>query len=75
MREAVPGLRLLRNAGGGSFKNQFKRADKCGAQLALILGDSEIERGEVGVKPLRGGDQETVAETELAAYIANCLQQ
>jgi histidyl-tRNA synthetase len=35
LRDALPGLRVLLNGGGGSFKNQFKRADKSGAQLAL----------------------------------------
>ena len=75
LRDAVPGLRLLLNAGGGSFKNQFKRADKCGAELALVLGDSELEAGQVGLKPLRGGDQETVAETALAARLQALVAQ
>jgi histidyl-tRNA synthetase len=73
LRDALPGLRVLLNGGGGSFKNQFKRADKSGAQLALVLGDSELDAGEVGLKPLRGGDQETVAETELAGRLATLL--
>jgi histidyl-tRNA synthetase len=48
------------NLGGGSIKTQFRRADQSGAQLALILGDAEIERGVVAVKPLRaeGGQSE-----------------
>jgi histidyl-tRNA synthetase len=39
--------------GGGNFKAQFKRADKSGAQLALVLGDDEAARGVVAVKMLR----------------------
>ena len=73
LRDQLPGLRVLLNGGGGSFKNQFKRADKSGAQLALVLGDSELDAGQVGLKPLRGGDQETVAEAELVARLQGLL--
>ena len=37
LRSAMPELRLMMNCGGGNFKSQFKRADKSGARLALIL--------------------------------------
>ncbi len=53
LRDLAPGLRLLTHCGGGSFKSQFKRADKSGARYALVLGDGELERGAIGVKPLR----------------------
>ena len=39
LRSAIPGIRLLVNAGAGSFKSQFKKADKSGARFALILGE------------------------------------
>jgi histidyl-tRNA synthetase len=74
LRDALPGLRLLCNCGGGSFKNQFKKADRSGAPLALILGDGEIERGTIGVKPLRGeGEQAEVPLAEAAAYLAGLI--
>ena len=58
LRDALPGLRLVVNCGGGSFKAQFKRADKSGAALALIIGDDEVAKNVASVKPLRGeGDQ------------------
>lgn len=44
---------VIMHCGGGSFKNQFKRADKSGAKMALIIGESEAANGEVGVKLLR----------------------
>ena len=47
------GLHLQINLGGGNFKTQFKRADKSGAQFALVLGDDEVARGVVAVKALR----------------------
>jgi histidyl-tRNA synthetase len=48
------GVAVLMNAGGGSMKAQFKRADASGAAYALIFGPDELARGEVAVKPLRG---------------------
>jgi histidyl-tRNA synthetase len=59
LRDAVPGLRLQVNCGGGSFKSQFKRADRSGAGLALILGDDEVANRRLGIKPLRGDTNQT----------------
>src|SRR5690606_31423880 len=39
LRTELPYLRLVTHLGGGSFKSQMKKADKSGAQLALILGE------------------------------------
>jgi len=54
LRDALPGLRLEVNAGGGSMKSQLRRADRSGAALALLLGHEEVAAGEVTVKDLRG---------------------
>jgi histidyl-tRNA synthetase len=62
MRDALPGLRLITHCGGGSFKSQFKKADKSNARFALILGDEEIDKGEIGIKPLRSGDEPHVQQ-------------
>ncbi|MFQ5659992.1 MAG: His/Gly/Thr/Pro-type tRNA ligase C-terminal domain-containing protein, partial [Gammaproteobacteria bacterium] len=48
-----PDLRLMMHCGGGGFKRQFKKADRSGALLALILGDAELEKKTIGIKPLR----------------------
>jgi histidyl-tRNA synthetase len=53
LRDAWPNLAVQINLGGGSFKTQFKRADKSGAEFALVLGDDELARGVVAVKALR----------------------
>jgi histidyl-tRNA synthetase len=53
LRDEIPSLKLQINIDGGSFKNQFKKADKSGAQFAIILGDDEVERGEVAIKYLK----------------------
>ena len=74
LRDAVPHLRLQANLGGGSFKAQFKRADRSGAALALVVGEDELERGEVTVKPLReDSGQHQVALDELAGWLENWL--
>ncbi|HYM41788.1 MAG TPA: histidine--tRNA ligase [Steroidobacteraceae bacterium] len=53
LRSERPRLRVDLNLGGGNFKAQFRRADKSGAALALIIGDDELARGVLAVKPLR----------------------
>ena len=75
LRDAIPGLRLLVNSGGGSFKSQFKKADKSGARFALILGEDELAARVVGCKPLRDDvQQQNIAWDALAAHLAACLQ-
>lgn len=53
LRDAIPNLHLLLHCGGGSLKNQFKKADKSGASIALILGEQELNEKTVTVKMLR----------------------
>lgn len=52
IRSATP-LRVLQNAGGGSFKSQIKKADKSGAKVALIIGEQELASGELVLKALK----------------------
>ncbi|MDE1167198.1 MAG: histidine--tRNA ligase [Pseudomonas sp.] len=76
LRDQLPGLRLQVNAGAGSFKSQFKKADKSGALYALILGDDELAQQVVGFKPLRGqGEQQNIAWDALAEHLASCVVQ
>jgi histidyl-tRNA synthetase len=71
LRDGLPGRRVMTNCGGGSFKAQFKRADKSGAEVAVILGEGEVVAGVAGLKPLRGGGaQEGVALAALPARLA-----
>ncbi|MBS0358969.1 MAG: histidine--tRNA ligase [Proteobacteria bacterium] len=53
LRKALPDLQLIMHCGSGGFKSQFKKADKCGARFALILGEDEIAQHKVSVKFLR----------------------
>lgn len=75
LRDNLPGLRLLVNAGGGSFKSQFKKADKSGARYALILGEDELAQRVVGLKPLRDdSEQQNIGWDALAGHLAGLLQ-
>lgn len=54
------------NCGAGSIKSQMKKADKSGARLALILGESEIESETVTIKHLREDlEQTTVKQSDI----------
>jgi histidyl-tRNA synthetase len=52
------GLGVELDASGSAFGKQFKRADRSGAAWAAVLGEGELERGVVLLKPLRGQDAE-----------------
>ncbi|MEZ5150943.1 histidine--tRNA ligase [Rhodococcus zopfii] len=54
------GLRVDLAYGGRGLKGAMKAADKSGAVVALVLGDRELESGEIVVKDLRNGEQQTV---------------
>jgi len=70
LRSALPNLAIQVNLGGGSFKSQFKRADKSGARYALVYGESEVSSNSVTLKPLRGeGEQATFPDEELASWL------
>ena len=59
------------NHSGGSFKQQFKRADRSESDIALILGDEEIQNETIGIKVMKqGGEQETISMAKLLEGIA-----
>ncbi len=80
LRYGIPHLRLTVNCGGGSFKSQFKKADKSGAQYALLLGEDEMVRGEIGIKSLRATPinpqaQQTIAQKDLINALLNIIKE
>jgi histidyl-tRNA synthetase len=75
LRNELPHRRFEVNLGGGKFKAQFQRADRSGAPLALILGDDELSRGVVALKPLRQeSGQSDCPIDELAARLEAALR-
>ncbi len=70
LRDENPRLSILSNCGGGSFKSQMKKADKSGAAIALILGESEIAGNTVSVKFLRETkDQLSIAQNSITEFL------
>ena len=71
LRQALPGRVIQAHLGGGSFKSQFKRADRSGARFALVYGESEQATESVTLKPLRSeGEQVTLPDNKVAAFLA-----
>jgi len=58
------GLRVMVHAGAGGFKAQFKRADSSGAAAAVIVGEDEMQNGQVSVKWLRADLQKPHPDTQ-----------
>lgn len=76
LRTAIPSLKLQVNCGGGSYKAQFKRADKSGAEFAVILGEDEANRGEIAIKPLRNEQpQQTLNQQQAIDWLQQNLTQ
>jgi histidyl-tRNA synthetase len=63
----------MNHFGGGNFKKQFKRADKVGAVVALVLGENEVADNTVVVKDLVGGEQQTCNQADVAEKIATLI--
>ena len=74
-RDEVPSIRIQSHCGGGKFNKQMKRADKSGALVAIILGDSEIEQQQATVKYLRENkEQQTVPFSNVAALLEELIK-
>ncbi len=76
LRQAIDGIRVELNLGGGSFKSQLKRADKSGAEFAVVLGDDEVAEDRAGLKPLRTEEiQLHVATDQVAQELSSRLKR
>lgn len=64
IRKAVPSLRLRTNIGGGSFKSQFKKADKSGARYAIVIGEQERKDNQLTLEYLREDKERTTGNLE-----------
>ena len=61
LKDEFPSLVIKINLGLESANSQFKKADKSGAKMALILGDEELESKKISFKDLRTkSDQESL---------------
>ncbi len=75
LRDALPSVRFASALGSGSFKSQFKRADRSGARFCIVLGEGEFEQGQVALKDLRSpdGGQELVDLERLPAKLESLV--
>ena len=70
LRSELPHLSTMLHCSGGNFKKQFRRADKSGATLALVLGESEVQNNQVVVKHLLGtAEQQTIDVANLIEHL------
>jgi histidyl-tRNA synthetase len=76
VRDELPTISIKAHVGGGSFKSQMKKADKSGAQYALLMGEDEVAANKVTIKPLRSnGDQVQLNISELAPWLQSNLSR
>jgi len=63
-------IKVRLNIGGGSFKSQFKKADKSLAKVAFVIGDDEVSKNEIAVKFLRDNvEQKNLAIDKLDRFL------
>ena len=79
LRDLVPDIRIFNICGGGSFKSQMKRADKSQAEIALIMGDDELDKQLITVKYLRQKtedkpQQESLSQEQLVELLKKMEQ-
>ena len=56
-----------------SMKSQMKSADRSGAQVAVIIGETEAEESTFTVRNLSTSEQTTIPLTELQSHLASVL--
>lgn len=70
IRQELPQLKIDMDLKFGSFKSQFKKADKSGAKVAIIIGQDELDNGFAGIKFLQQNEeQQQVAFNELINFL------
>ena len=74
-RNDVSNIRIQSHCGGGKFNKQMKRADKSGAEIAIILGDTEVEQSMATIKYLRENkEQQSVSFNEMTAVLTDLIK-
>lgn len=74
VRQLMPTSSVLHNTGAGSLKSQFRKADKSGAAVAVIVGAAEMDDGTVTLKPLLDkAEQVTVTKEGLQSALQGFL--
>lgn len=62
------------NYGGASLKSQLRKADRIGAEFALIIGENELKAGKIQWKNLKKGAQGEVKIKDILSILTNNIQ-
>jgi histidyl-tRNA synthetase len=72
LRDEFSYLKVQLHCGAGNFKKQIKKADASGANIAILIGDNEVDNNLFGVKWLRKeAPQAQVDEQALMEILAD----
>ncbi|MBL1211001.1 histidine--tRNA ligase [Geminocystis sp. GBBB08] len=67
------GYKVELDLSGSNFLKQFKRSDRSGAKICLVLGESEVEQGMIQVKNLENSEQKTVSQDKLLEILTQLI--
>ena len=62
IRNEIPNHAMILHLNQGSLKSRLKRADKSGAKVVIIIGESELKNNEFIIKPLRHNDEQIICK-------------
>ncbi len=68
------GHRIEQNYGVAPLKSQLRKADRIGAEFAIIIGENELKAGKIQWKNLRTGEQGTVQTDNIASILTNTIK-
>ncbi len=73
LRDAGIGVYVAFARAKRSMKSQMREANKRDVTFTLILGQDEMENGVVKVRPMAGGTQLTISQSELISWLTEKL--
>ena len=72
--EVMPNITITNDITIGTLKSQMKKANKSGADYALILGEEELAKNVIGLKPLKGqGVQQSIELEGIIQHLQEIL--
>ena len=72
--EEMPNITITNDITIGTLKSQMKKANKSGADYALILGEEELAKNVLGLKPLKGqGVQQSIELEGIIQHLQEIL--
>ena len=70
----IPNITITNDISIGTLKSQMKKANKSGADFALILGEEELSKNVISFKPLKGqGVQQSIELEGIIQHLQEIL--